>query len=541
MPTSIQTFLSSVRSRLNCALLLRGIVGIVLVAAVTCIMWAVAWRIFGYAAPWLGYAVACGGVILVAVFIYFFKRLDTPASARFADQFFHLKDGLVSFLEFHTLANKDDEVFQLQQRNLEGKIQEQDSTKIPLRIQPRKVWCAALLTIAAIALSLLPHSNSIIQKIAQEKLTLERSTQISSELEKVVEEIIKEMTEQEKELLKPEVLREWVKDIEGTKDQRESMKQLAKFEQKISEAMRGLEARKDEEMLKLAAAELEASQLADAKQLAQKLDAKDFENAKQQLADLKPGKPQDLKKLTPEEMKKLLEKSAKLKEMSRRMANGAQKRDFNQKDAKDPKNAKPAGDQKLADAKDMGEMLQELDEAAAEMDADLQKMEQGEAGDDDGEAMGKMDGKLDELAKRLGKLDAKDKARMKMKALAAGAGECQKFANGQSSSLSKMLGLAQQPGGQKQGTGHLENKRNESDQDKDNGNLTQLNGKQNGDGPSRSSVEQADSGMGISGKGATEKNRDFRKQTESLVHRDDVPEELKQGVREYFNRVHESE
>jgi hypothetical protein len=127
-----------------------------------------------------------------------------------------------------------------------------------------------------------------------------------------------------------------------------------------------------------------------------------------------------------------------------------------------------------------------------------------------------------------------------MKGLGKCAAKSQQFANGQSQQLGLAQMQSQQPGGLKPGTGHSDAKRNEKDERKDNGNLTQLQGQQ-GDGPSRSSVEQADSGEGVSGRAGSDKNRDFRKQTESLVQRDDVPEELKQGIREYFNRVHEVE
>ena len=54
-------------------------------------------------------------------------------------------------------------------------------------------------------------------------------------------------------------------------------------------------------------------------------------------------------------------------------------------------------------------------------------------------------------------------------------------------------------------------------------------------------MEDADSGSGISGKRANAKARDFSSQIESFVQRDDVPEEMKLGVREYFERIHEVE
>jgi hypothetical protein len=227
-------------------------------------------------------------------------------------------------------------------------------------------------------------------------------------------------------------------------------------------------------------------------------------------------------------MKKLLEKSAKLKELSRRMAKGARKRDF----GKAPNKAQPNNPN--ADAKEMDEMLADLEQAANAADQDLQDLDPADAG-----KLEKLDDKLAQLGQRLRKLGAKEKARDRMKALGKCAGQAQQFASGQTQALGLAQQLAQQ-GGLKPGTGHSDAKRKDQDAANDNQNFAQLNGQQ-GEGESKSSVEAADSGTGITGRGATDKSRDFRKQAESLVHRDDVPEDLKQGIREYFQRVHETE
>jgi hypothetical protein len=52
-----------------------------------------------------------------------------------------------------------------------------------------------------------------------------------------------------------------------------------------------------------------------------------------------------------------------------------------------------------------------------------------------------------------------------------------------------------------------------------------------------SAVEDAQSGTGVSGRGVSVKNRDFARQVESFVQRDDVPEALKLGVRNYFENL----
>jgi hypothetical protein len=525
MNSTVHLFLHAVRARLNQSLALRSLLAALLTAAVAAILWALAWRAFGYAAPRLGYPLIGAAAGLGFSIRFFLIRRTVSHSAVFADHHFRLKDAITSFLDFHSRPEHEAPIYQLQQQAVEAALTDKDPRAIPLAIHRRRVWLALALLLAAIGLAWLPHSRAVLDELRAQQLTLDRSSQIQTELAKAVEEIIAQMTEKERELLKPETLRAWVKEIDPTKDQRDLMKQIARFEQKISASLTGLEARKDEEILKLAAAELSESPLSDAKQLGKKLDDKAFEDAKQQLTDLKP---EATKPLTSEEMKKLLEKSAKLKELSRRMAKGARKRDF----GKAPNKAQPNNPN--ADAKEMDEMLADLEQAANAADQDLQDLDPADAG-----KLEKLDDKLAQLGQRLGKLGAKEKARDRMKALGKCAGQAQQFASGQTQALGLAQQLAQQ-GGLKPGTGHSDAKRKDQDAANDNQNFAQLNGQQ-GEGESKSSVEAADSGTGITGRGATDKSRDFRKQAESLVHRDDVPEDLKQGIREYFQRVHETE
>ena len=96
-------------------------------------------------------------------------------------------------------------------------------------------------------------------------------------------------------------------------------------------------------------------------------------------------------------------------------------------------------------------------------------------------------------------------------------------------------------GGLRPGVGSVESRRKERDELKDNNHLTQLKGQMNQDGPSTNSLESASSGSGVAGRTAVDREREFRRQLESLVRRDDIPEELKLGVREYFERIHEND
>ncbi|MFC4992425.1 hypothetical protein [Rubritalea tangerina] len=112
---------------------------------------------------------------------------------------------------------------------------------------------------------------------------------------------------------------------------------------------------------------------------------------------------------------------------------------------------------------------------------------------------------------------------------------CQKFSDQQSNKLAlkPCNGLAP-------GSATSESRKKPGDELENNGALEQLSG-QKGGGPSLSKIEEAESGSGVSGNYTTKKAQDFSRQMESFVERDDVPEELKSGVREYFKRIHDAD
>lgn len=516
-------FITAVRVRLRRALTLRGLVTALIAGAGAAILWALAWRCFGYAAPRQAYGWIAAAATLTAITAAFLRRPDAHRAAAFADRHFGLKDALVSFLDFSRRTDCDAPVYQLQREATATAVTNLTPASIPLGISRRSLWLAAILALAATGLALLPHSAAIAAKLRAEDEILARSQTVADELQKAVEQIIDGMDEHEREVLKPETLRSWAKELAPTKDQRDLMKAIARFEQKVAAATAGLESRKDSEILKLAAAELDASQLADAKQLSIKLDAKDYQAARQQLANLKPAKC-DLAK--PDELAKMRQSSAKMKEIARRMANGARKRDFG-------KARKPG---EIPDqAKEMDELLADLDQAADAADRELLGVKPA----DECPGLGELDKNLKQLNARLGKLDGGEKAKARLKALGKCAGQANSFAAGRAQTLGLAQQMLAQNGGLAPGTGHSDAKRNERDTLKDNQQQTRLDGNR-GQGESQTSVESAESGTGISGRSQDSRERDFRKQTESLVRRDDVPEELKQAVREYFERIHQA-
>lgn len=534
-PPVIESFLHAVRRRLDVGAGMRVFSRVFLAASSAAVLWAVAWRTFGYAAPRPGYAVIAAIGLVAGIVWFVLSKHDLRRAARTADEVFGLKDALVSWLDFHA-GHREGEVYQLAERDLARRVESQDPGAVPVPGSRRAFTIASALAAIAVGLALLPHGAAVRKRLADEALASQRSREIEQQVEQAIEEIIKSMSEEERELLNPSAMREWAKQLEATKDFRENEKQLARLEQQLAKAMQGLEARQDEAVLKLAADELAKSSLADVRQLGKQLEAKDFEKA---AAELKEMKPEAMKKMTPEELEKLRKNAAKTRDMAKRMADGARRKDFGKMKPGDNRNAKP-GDRKAGDEQAMEEMLEELDEQAGDLAEELEKG--GEAGDEEQEMADGVGEKMDGLGKRLGKLGARQKAKGKLDALRRGLGEARQFAQGRA----EALGLAAQmqsnmPGGLKPGTGSDQTRRQDRDDFKDNGNMTQLKGNQTGEGPSSTTTESAESGTGVAGRANVAKQREFKQQLESLVHRDDIPESLKLGVREYFEKVHETD
>lgn len=536
--SAIHQFLNSVMRRIARDGRIRVAARVLLVAAAACVVWALAWRAYGYAAPRMAYGLIAF-IAMTAGFVWIlWKRPTVRDAAHSADKVFGLKDGLISWLDFKA-ARCDGEVYQLNERELSRQLGTLDVTQVPVRVPGRQLGAGATLTALAVFLAILPHSASVRDRLAREALALQRGAEVEKQIDQVVEEIINSMSEAERRELDPAALRKWVKELQTTKDGRENEKQLARLEQEISKAMQGLEARQDEAVLKMAAEELSKSAMADARKLGKLLEAKDFDKAAAQMNDMKA---QAKEKMTPEELEKLRRNAEKTKEMAKRMADGARRKDFGKSKASNDK--QQANDTTGEEGKEMEEMLEEMDDNARELAKELEKMEEdGELGEEGLAVAAQLDESTDELGERMGRLNARQKAKGKLDALRRGLGGARQFAQGKTSQLGLAESMAQsnQPGGLKPGTGSDPTRRGERDEFKDNGNFAELHGQQNKDGSSQKSVESADSGTGIAGRANVAKERQFRQQLESLVHRDDIPESLKLGVREYFETVHETE
>lgn len=539
----IESLARTVARRHNAFLLRRLIIFSFIAASAIIILASIFWVPRGHSVPWPFPAAILTAAVAAAVTLYFLKRMDIAAAVVAADDHFKLKDGITTARHLAITAPEEITTI-LQWKWLSPRLTTCDPKTITRPFPSKLAASAAALAIGATILCLIPPSESVRLAQQEAEQTRQRVAESKEQLEKLIEELDKDIVAAgEKEGLDMDEFRKMVKEIDETGDRAEAARQFARIERKVRDATRNLDQQRDEETLKLAARELQKSEDTDARKLGKKLDEKELKEAAELLEKLAAKKfdPKDLKK-DPKAKQEALDEAkkdlAKMRAATKRLAAAGKQRQAARQaqGAGAGANAKGGdeggeGGEGAGEGKPLEDMLAELDEAAAEMEKNLEEVEfdpDAEWDDEANEAMGRANG---ELNKHLKKMHGKRMAKSKLDALRQALAQAQGFTQGQS----QQLGLSN-PGGKEPGKGSSWSERKERDDSQKNGSLTQLQG-QHGEGPSLSAVEDSDSGEGVSTRKGTAKERDFDRQMESFVQRDDIPESLKLGVRNYFENL----
>lgn len=537
----VDSFVLAVRRRLNRNRACRSVLWALICGGGVLLVIALIYVIRGYEVPRYWYGIGVAATALGADIGALTHRASVAEAAEYADGFYGIKDTIVSHRRFEA-EHKAGGYYDLQAGQTAEVVRPLDAKRVAF-VWPQKLGaCAAVLVVGCLVTTFKSTNQEILDRLAEEKQTEARLEEVKDELLKAVEELEKSTTdEEEKKALDPDQLRELVKQLESTKDLAEAMKQLANLERKLDNAAKSLETKRDEQLLKKAGEELEKEEDPQARELAKELKNEQFKEAAQDLAKMKPEDVKD-KKLTDKK-----KEAAKLKAAAKRMATAARQQksqqprsskeneDNNGEKSENAKMSKAAGQED-----ELAEEMEKLETEATELDKDMEELEEGEKlgkidlarlekSDQDGE---KLRLRLDKMGDKLAKLGMKGDARKKLLSLSKKAGQCQGFMQGQ--------GLAAGKGGLKPGNGTTDARRDEKDALKDNGNTTQLKG-QKGAGPSLTKIEAADDGTGPSHRKGEAKERAFKKQYESFVQREDVPEDVKDGVKQYFESLHAAE
>lgn len=552
---SVRQFVSAVRKRLN---RFRGLDAMILAAAIcgaamTIVAVAYVWP--GYAVPLIWYAIAASVMILVAGAIWLFTRVSGKQAAHFADRKYGLKDATRAHGNF-SAAGRFGEFYDLQARQTGEAVAAQQIEQISWRPQYRLAFIAMITIGIAVALGFRGPSDAVLERQQRELETAQLTDSINEQIKELIEQLDEAIDDpSERELVNPDKLRQWVDELKQTTDHKEALRQYAMLQRKLNIASTALQSRKEEQLLAAAAEKLR--QDPKSKELAKNLKQKKFERAAKQLRDLKPDG-EDAKQQKLSDKRKQL---ARLKAVANRMADAA--RSMNSKSKSNGKNnsksdrrrsgknsnaaqsrggsGKSNSDQSGEDGDQEGElaeMIEDLEDAVEYLDdalelAELQDLEDGEQLDLDDceECEGRLAGELDELADRLIKLARKRKAMARLKKLIGQCAGCQ-------SGLSQMRIASTGKGGKKPGTGTSDSTRDQRDKLTNNGQYSKLKGVK-GRGPSLVTTEEASDGTGVSHLKSKAAKREFQHQFESFVQREDIPENLKQGVRNYFTHIHE--
>jgi tetratricopeptide (TPR) repeat protein len=541
----VDSLVLAVRRRLNKNRATRAALWAVIAGGGVLLAIALVYVFQGYEVPRYWYALAAAGTAVGALIGALTHRATVTEAAEYADGFFGIKDAIVSNRRFEA-DHKEGGYYDLQANQTAEVVRPLDAKRVPF-VWPQALGaCAVVIVMSCLLTAFKSTDQAILDKWEQERQTQSRLDEVKEELLKAVEELEKATGEEEEKLLDPDQLREMVKQLESTKDMAEALKQLANLERKLDLAAKSMETKRDEQLLKKAGEELEKEEDPQARELAKKLKNEQFKEAAKDLANMKP---EDAKLAKDKKLTDKRKEAAKLKAAAKRMAAAARQQKSQQsKNSKEneDQNGKASKDAKLAKAREMedelAEELEKLEMEADEYDESLEDLEEMEnLGKIDPSQLEKCEGdgeklrlRLDKMGDKLAKLGLKKDAQKKLLALGKCAGQCQGY----------MQGMCQSPfagkGGLKPGEGSVDSRRDEKDELKDNGQTTQLKG-QKGTGPSLTKIEAADDGSGTSNRKAEAKERAFKKQFESFVQREDVPEDVKDGVKLYFESLHSAE
>lgn len=466
---------------------------------------------------WCWLAAAGTGAVAFAVH-YFRSRNSQDDAARFADSYFGLKDTLSSDLHFKR-DGRQGEFFNLVSRQAEVTAERVSSQPLVLPAPKRLLALGSVLVLAGFSLSFRSPSPEVVQRWQQEAETHQRTGEINEELKKQLEELKKSLGD-DNDLISKEDLKKWEQELKQTKDMKEAMRQYAMLERRIAEAEQKMNMREHEELARQAGEALQQDPAN--RQLGQQLANKQFAEAAKQLASMQPQG----SGTNPETERQQMEK---LRSAAQRMGQVA-------KDSMQRKQQSGASGEQSQNT--LAQNMAALDDATRKLDDSLkqaqqqQKQNPNEQQKKQSESQckscnGQCQSQLNKLCNSLNKMGQCKSLSQSLNKLSQCLSQCQ-------GGLCNKPGT--KPGGTKAGQGTVESRRDERDALPFTSETMQIQG-QKGQGPSDKMTEAADSGDRTGSRRAGAKERAYQKQAESFVHREDVPAEVKEGVKNYFKTI----
>ena len=514
----LDEFVRQWRRRLNGHRLLLTVGSGAAGAALGMVVVAMTFVLRGHAVEPIWLLLPAGAGVVLAGAWYAAFRLSPEQAARHADGAFDLKQGLTSSRAFGR-QGRTGGVYALQSGHTADCVQQVDPGAVSMREPWRRSVVAIVAAAAAIWLCTFTDSPAVAGRKVEARQTEEKTAEIKEYLSEVSEQLEQELNDDEKELFAKSRLAEMVEQLEATTDRKEALRQYARIEKKLRDTARKLSTKSDEKFASQMAIQLAKGK--DTRELGKTLAARKYRQAAKDMQKLS-------QKKTGDRLDQAAHQLGKLRQATTRMRQASQEMGKNPSDLKD-----------RADA--LSESVEQLSESLDE--SQLSKCEDGQCEDGQceakklaklaklGERQGDANDRLAKLGKGLGDLEARAAFLQKLKEMRKKLGQCQGYVVGQQVCLVNDRGIGQSEDGSMTNT-----TREQTDKTL----ATQVD-PQMGQGPSQIAVEDAADGAGTASVSGRTRQWRFRAQVESLVRREDVPADVKDGVKNYFEIIHEDE
>ncbi|QSH40777.1 hypothetical protein P0136_11500 [Lentisphaerota bacterium ZTH] len=456
---------------------------------------------------WLPVSVIPAALIWLCLYLkrhYSYKR-----AASYADHHFGFKDALCSQLHF---SGKTGGFYTLGRKQAESLCNIKLLNLIKEPFPRTKLILIMLLLSAVAALTVLDDSKTVRQAAENQKQLLRKTAIINEALKKELKDIVTRLTEPQQQQLENELLLQAINQLEKHDRLKAALKQYGNLENRISRLMQSSNLAEQERMLRRIARELMRDPLT--RQLGRKLNSGNYQAAAAELMKNR------LEKSSPDS-KIAQNKFARLQRTTEKMHNATE------------------SDSPQCSIKNTLEKLKKSLQQAAEKRSQCSNGKCSQKSYNDN--IDKMNSDLQKLAGQLGKLQAiknYSKQLEKMRRLCSMAQA--KCRQGGKLPTSRPGNEAGKGAGQKAGSAAEGNFDNQLASSMNNGFLTGLKGIIN-EGRSTSSIEEAACGGGAAKRHSRVIKHKFKRQFESFIKRDDIPPQLKSGVKEYFTTLHQPE
>lgn len=481
----IQKFAEEGREQLNAGERVRALLWALLAFGGVALVAELAFVLRGHrvALPILGIPVVVA--LAVAVVAYLRFRFSHRKAVGHIDRFFGMKEGLVTADE-HIREQRGGAIHALQLEQTGQVVESHDPARLRPAMPRRLVSSSIALLIASIALLFVDDSLAVKQQRAEEEATLALSGELSEELDKAMDEMLEKADEDVKELLKDPELKELMEQFKADTDRKAVMRKLSEIDRRLAKKQGELDTRADESYLQALAENLRQSKETAA--LGNALAQRDYRKAAGELEKMQLGDD-----ASAEERKTLEQLAARIGETEKSMSSSQ------------------SGSRR--DARDMSKQIRKMAE------------EQKKTGQCSSGCKNCTNQSICKNCDSMNNLGARKDAQAAMQQLRKQLRNCQ-----------SCMGQGQKPG-QGAGDGVDRSSRPSGYESPAIGTPEHLSG-QLGQGESQKVIEEASSGSGTaSGIGAEAADVDYGRQVEAFVRREDIPEEMKHGVKTYFKKI----